>query len=354
MGWLVSARVDGLFIIGPGLLAAVYALALPVGAPCPPWLWVVAVLCVDVAHVWATLFRVYLQPGEVRRRPALYLGGPAAVFAGLLALAAVGPAVFWRVLAYVAAFHFVRQVVGIGMLYRARAGLSTTSPDARWERGALYAVTVGPLLWWHTELPRPFVWFVEGDFVALPQAIGSIGLVGCGLALAAHVVARRSGGPLGPRDLWLGSSAAAWGVGVVITEGDAAFTVTNTIAHGVPYLALVAAVSRYRWVLDPPGPWLRWSFSGAGALAMLAPLVLLAAVEELAWDALLWKEWVTGPDLSTAGAAVALALLATPQATHYLLDGYIWRRAGADNAGLAQLVAHASARVVGESGRGGA
>jgi hypothetical protein len=196
------------------------------------------------------------------------------------------------------------------------------------------------------------VWFVDGDFVALPQAIGLIGLVGCGLVLVAHLAARRRGGPLGPRDLWLVSSAVAWGVGIVATDGDAAFTVTNTVAHGVPYLVLVAAVSRHRWTVDPPGPAFHWSFSGIGVLAMLAPLVAIAAVEELAWDALLWKEWVVGPQLSTAGAAVALALLATPQATHYLLDGYIWRRAGADNAGLARLVA--PTRVVGESGRGGA
>jgi hypothetical protein len=38
----------------------------------PDWTWISAVLLVDVAHVWATGFRVYFDPAELKRRIWLY------------------------------------------------------------------------------------------------------------------------------------------------------------------------------------------------------------------------------------------------------------------------------------------
>ncbi len=78
----------------------------------PEWLWVVSILLIDVAHVYSTAFRVYFDREELTRRPWLYGLTP------LLALV-IGAAVysedsqlFWRLLAYLAVFHFVRQQYG--------------------------------------------------------------------------------------------------------------------------------------------------------------------------------------------------------------------------------------------------
>ena len=38
----------------------------------PDWAWVPAMLLIDVAHVYATGFRVYLDADEFKRRPLLY------------------------------------------------------------------------------------------------------------------------------------------------------------------------------------------------------------------------------------------------------------------------------------------
>jgi hypothetical protein len=70
-------------------------------------------------------------------------------------------------------------------------------------------------------------------------------------------------------------------------------------------------------------------------------LVILAFGEESLWDRLVWHEH---PQLfGSAGdagwgplaTAAVVALLAVPQATHYLLDRWIWR-VGPDNPRLAE------------------
>ena len=59
-------------------------------------------------------------PEEVRRRPFLYFGTPVLAFLAGAMLYSLGSMVFWRVLAYLAVWHFVRQQYGWVALYRAR------------------------------------------------------------------------------------------------------------------------------------------------------------------------------------------------------------------------------------------
>src|SRR5437667_11735851 len=74
--WLFSRNTDLTVFLGS---AVVSLLALWIGARAgvlygdtPDWAWVPAVLLIDVAHVWSTSFRVYLDKDELRRKPWLY------------------------------------------------------------------------------------------------------------------------------------------------------------------------------------------------------------------------------------------------------------------------------------------
>ena len=74
--WLFSPTIDLAAFLGSAALAM---LLLAVGATqgwlesdTPEWTWVVAILMIDVAHVYSTGFRVYFDPTELRRRPWLY------------------------------------------------------------------------------------------------------------------------------------------------------------------------------------------------------------------------------------------------------------------------------------------
>ena len=343
--WLFSRKLD---LLAFGGSAAASLIALAVGGALgllerdsPEWTWISAILLVDVAHVWATGFRVYFDRDELLRRPALYFGTPAFAFAAGLLLYQCGSLVFWRTLAYLAVFHFVRQQAGWVALYRRRAG---ETGGKFVDLAAIYLATVWPLVWWHAHLPRRFSWFLPGDFFggSVAEAVAVVEPVVRGVYIAslATYVARavrqaRAGRPNAGKHLVLATTAVCWWVGIVVFDSDYAFTVTNVLIHGVPYLVLV-----YLWTAKRresgdvvgllSGPRSGWRL----VVFFLATCWLLAYGEELLWDRSTWNErpWLFGeafPGEAGAGlAALWVPLLATPQLTHYLLDGFLWRSRG--------------------------
>src|SRR5690606_1999951 len=115
--------------------------------------------------------------------------------------------------------------------------------------------------------------------------------------------------------------------GIVALDSDYAFTVTNVLIHGVPYMALVYWFGRKRHEAGRGGPALR--VLARGPWLFLALIAGVAFMEELLWDRAIWHEraWLFGAGWSLeAWQAYLIPLLAVPQATHYVLDGFIWRR----------------------------
>lgn len=344
--WLVSARWDVTVFGGSALLA--FALLVwgrlsgTLAGVTPPWAWIATVLVVDVAHVWSTAYRVYLDPEERRRRPALYLGVPVAAYVAGVVLYSTSAGLFWRVLAYLAVFHFARQQYGWVALYRRRLGPSTAL-DRVLDDAAIYSATLYPILWWHAHLPREFEWFIEGDFIpGLPVAAAArllpVHLAITFLYVARQVWLRARRRPVSTgKDLVIATTWLTWYVGIVVLDSDYAFTVTNVLVHGIPYLALVWRYGRGRF-RGTAGA-LGRVFHARGWPLFLATLVAAAWLEEWGWDRFVWHErpvLFPGPDVAASAAALALLvpLLALPQATHYVLDGWIWRRK--DNPGLAR------------------
>jgi hypothetical protein len=331
--WLFSPAVDlwtflGSAVVSLGLLAIGAPLGL-LDQSSPEWTWVVAVVLVDVAHVWATGFRVYFDREELRKRPWLYGLTPLLSFLLGAAVYSESPTWFWRLLAYLAVFHFVRQQYGWVALYRSRAG-----DRERWgywiDSLAIYMATLYPLAYWHAHLPRNFWWFLEGDFAELPDNVVSALTPLYWLSLAAYSI--RSGyrgfalGAWNPgKDIVVATTAICWYVGIITFNSDYAFTVTNVIIHGIPYLVLIH--------------WYRLADHGRGAerrplrvVWFLATIWILAFFEEMLWDWGLWHEraWLFGSSWRSESAESWLVpLLAVPQITHYVLDGFIWKRRAA-------------------------
>lgn len=354
-GWLFGRRTDLAVFGGSALVSfALVGLGWAGGflrGDTPLWAWVVAVVLVDVAHVWSTAWRVYFDPVELRRRPWLYLGGPALVYVLCVVLHLQSPGLFWRVLAYAAVFHFVRQQYGWVALYRRRAG--DHSRVDRWiDTAAIYAATVYPILHWHTDLSKSFHWFIAGDFVpGLPAWIDPplralhFAILGVYLLRQLQRVARGEGVCWGKQVVVL-SSWACWYGGIVWLDSDYAFTVTNVFIHGVPYMALLWRYGRGRHGSGEGA--LAQVFSGSWLVFYLV-LAALAFSEELLWDALVWGDHpqlfgVWGEVLTGTAASLVVPLLAVPQAAHYLLDGFIWR-VGPRNPDLGEVLGLASAPV---------
>ncbi len=165
--WLFSAPIDLSVFLGSAVLSL---LLLAVGwqlgilnDDAPEWTWISAILLIDVAHVWSTSFRVYFDTEEFKRRIWLYTLVPVFGYVVGVALYSEGELVFWKALAILAVFHFVRQQFGWVKLYRAKS--KEKSRISLWiDTAAIYLATVYPLVFWMTRLPRKFDWFVRGRF----------------------------------------------------------------------------------------------------------------------------------------------------------------------------------------------
>ncbi|NRD55214.1 MULTISPECIES: hypothetical protein [Corallococcus] len=333
--WLFGPGADLSVFAGSALVSVAFVLAAPwLGAvgDTPAWAWLLFVVGVDVAHVWSTLFRTYLDGDEVSRRPGLYVGAPLAAYTAGVFAYMVSPGTFWSLFAYVALFHFIRQQYGWMALYDRKARVSAF--ERRLDAAAIYAATLGPAVWWHANLPRSFWWFVENDFISgLPRWMGTAALGAHAAVLTLWAgfqclrIARGEGVQAG-KVLLVVATWVAWFGGIVLARDDFAFTVMNVVLHGVPYFALLFRYARGRHAeggFGELGVLLR-----AGLPGFLLFLAGLALLEEGLWDVLVWHDRPvlfgdSGPVLEADVLALVVPLLALPQATHYVLDAFIWK-----------------------------
>ncbi len=334
--WLWDPRADLTVFGGSALLGLVISAAAVwwgVGA-LPEAGWILLVLGVDVAHVHATWIRTYFDGVELRRHPLRYGLVPLLAYAAAVWLYQLGPLLFWRGLAYLAVFHFVRQQVGWVALYRARSG-DTTRLTRFTDTLASYAATLFPLFYWHVHAAsKQSAWFVRGDFVVLPLAAWLPVATALWAASLGAFVLRELWRAWWTRRVELGKScvvlttAVSWYVGIVAWDSDTVFTATNVLPHGLPYLWLLFVYGRRR--AQAGDGWLPAAWLARGFGLFWAGLLLLAAVEELAWDRFVDHDraWLFGEGalLSASALGWLVPLLALPQLLHYVLDGLLWRR----------------------------
>ncbi len=331
--WLFSPKIDLSVFLGSAVLSL---LLLAIGCQlgilndnAPDWTWISAVLLIDVAHVWSTSFRVYFDAEEFKRRIWLYTLVPVFGYAIGVALYSEGELVFWKALALTAVFHFVRQQYGWVALYRAKLGEKS---NLTWwiDAIAIYIATVYPLAFWMTSLPRNFDWFVKDDFFSLPALVEQILFPIYVLALTAYfaksIYLYFAEGFLNiGKDIIVLTTAVCWYVGIVWLNSDYAFTVTNVIIHGVPYFALIYFYAKSRRETASRF----YKSVSHNWFVFLATLWALAYVEELFWNRGVWHEheFLFGADWNLDDWKTYLVpLLAVPQLTHYVLDGFIWKR----------------------------
>lgn len=338
--WLFSAKVD-LWTFGGSAAIALAMLAIG-GAfgwlhqDTPSWAWVIAILLIDVAHVYSTGFRVYFDRVELLRRPWLYILTPVIAFGMSWAIYSESHALFWTCLAYLAVFHFVRQQYGWVALYRAKAG--ETDQTGKWiDTAAIYLATIYPLVYWHCHLPREFWWFRANDFASFsldwsPYVAPFYWAAMLVYAAKSFWLAWKIGRFNPGKDLVVATTALCWYVGIITFNSDYAFTVTNVIIHGIPYMVLVYWYRRKSLethLLEHRKSPHRRSTTAGRITRFIGLIWILAYVEELIWDRGVWHEraWLFGSAWSLESIeGLLVPLLAVPQITHYVLDGFIWKR----------------------------
>jgi hypothetical protein len=335
--WLFGRRTDlllfgGSAAMGIVVLAAGRLTAGP-GGDAPFWMIPAVLVSVDLSHVWATGWRV-LGDGDL---PGTSL--PLTLFVALgswaagIALFSSSELLFWRVLAYLAIFHVVRQQYGWVALYRRKNGEG--EEGRRLDAAVIYGATLAPLVSWHTRTQR-FEFFLQGELLSgLPEgaATAAYGLFGTVLAAWSlkEVLRARSGRRVSwGKVLIVAATTTTWLLGTIALNAEWAFSVTNIFIHGIPYLGLVWLTSR-RDAEQRAGNCARARLvdrATANPAIFLAPIVVIALIQCWGWDVYIPRDpLLARPEtgLSAVFLAVLVPLLAVPQATHYVLDALLWK-----------------------------
>jgi hypothetical protein len=341
--WIGKPWTDSIFILLPPFISLLVIMLFPSlfrnTREMPEAGWVILVLLVDVAHVYSTLYRTYFDPTALHKQRFLLWCIPVVSFVAGVLVYALSSLLFWRILAYVAVYHFVRQQYGFMRVYsrREQSGRFYRLIDIL----MIYAAALYPMAYWHLSGPRNFSWFMENDFVFFPSAsLLQVLTIVYYLILAIYVI----------KEVWfvithktvnipkiavIGGTIISWYAGIVYFNGDMAFTLLNVVSHGIPYMALVWLHGRKQHERQSPSgrSLLRLVFSRYGIVLFLLLIFVFAFIEEGLWDITVWQEHATifgttrlpSLDLSQELLCLVVPLLALPQITHYVMDGFIWK-----------------------------
>lgn len=343
--WLFSRNIDLAALYLPIWLCWLVLFNLPaeyLQADIPLWVWVIFVLCIDVGHVWSTIFRTYLDKEEFEQHRNLLLFAPVLSFILVAGIALISTFWFWRLLAYLALFHFVKQQYGFLALYKMKAkdfGVQKIFQD-KW---VLYLATLYPVVYWHFGAGLNFSWFVMDDFINLRSFFDISSrfwalffsplnvLYWCIIIAWTVEEVFRSDKINTGKILWMLTTAVNWYAGIVYFNSDLVFTVSNVVAHGIPYLTLIIYYQYQKENLKQN----RLTSAVQIAAVILPAVFFLAWLEEYFWDMLVYGDRghffgaiITYPfELleRPLAQAVAIAFLTLPQLTHYIIDGFIWK-----------------------------
>lgn len=290
--------------------------------------WLLLIVFIDVAHVYATLFKTYLVKEEFEKRKKLLLLLPILCFLIGFVLFLFGAKIFWSVLAYIAVFHFIRQQYGFMRLY------SRKEIKTKWtiflDNLFIYTATVYPMIFWFMSPSRKFTWFVENEFISYQNPLLLQFFTWMYYSILAFYVVRtlyiaiKTGYFNIPKNVIIIGTILSWYFGIVYFNNDLIFTLLNVVSHGLPYMALVyfnQNNNKHSFQIPKLSSLL-------GILTYIGILLFLAFTEEYLWEILVWNEHFNfnkGMDYLVPWQIVLVPLLTVPQFTHYVLDGYIWK-----------------------------
>ena len=344
--WLFSKYLDLILLFIPVWFVWGLSFLLParvIHMDLPLWFWVVIILGLDVSHVWSTIFRTYFDKDAFSRNKQLLIATPVVVFALVFIVNYFAKEWFWTLMAHLAVYHFVKQQYGFLAIYKVKA----KDFKNKWlnDKWIIYLSMVYPVVYWHLKKGIVFNWFAENDFFFIDFGhTVNVVLIACNIAYGIIIalwlieelyVTRKSRSQLlYGKIFWFLTTAVNWYLGIVWFNSDFVFSLTNVVAHGVPYIALIIFYKVRERKLHKD---VTINFSLVSKVAFFIVIVSLSFgfIEEMFWDRLVnfdkeafFGLFISYPDeiqSTKLSIAVSVAVLSVPQVTHYILDGFIWK-----------------------------
>lgn len=333
--WIYNGKTDGLFILLPPFLVLFFIIIFQSQIQYLEnhysfFIWLFLIVFVDVAHVYSTLFKTYFVKEEFRKRKKLYIIIPVIGFVVGLVLYQFGSLFFWSALALVAVFHFIRQQYGFMRIY-ARKEPNTISKKI--DELAIYSATIYPMLYWF-KTPRVFTWFMANEFTWMQKLpdyrpyilVVYLSIVGIWVLKTLYLWNKNKSFNI-PKNMIIIGTYLSWYFGIVYFNNDLIFTLLNVLSHGIPYIALIY-IREIKQKDEIQLKKLSIFKTSLGIILFVGVIIGLAFFEELLWEVLVWRENISVNAIfpSLSFQQFLIPLLVVPQLTHYLLDGFIWKK----------------------------
>lgn len=332
--WIDKPKTDSFFILAPSFVVVAIVFLFQdtlkdIEANYSFFTWLFLIVFIDVAHVYATLFKTYFIPEEFKKRKKLLITLPIICFLIGIFLFSFGSVFFWSVLAYIAVFHFVRQQYGFMRLYSRKE--NKTKWSVAIDNLIIYTATGYPMLFWFFSTPRAFNWFTEKDFLRFENQLLLEILEWLYLLIVVFYMVRTVYKTKKeryfnfPKNAIIIGTFLSWYFGIVYFNNDLVFSLLNVVSHGIPYIALIYlnGISKNQnvdlGILN--------SIKGfKGILLFIGFLFAIAFFEEYVWEVLVWNEQFSFSNFDFSNWQIVLVpLLTVPQFSHYILDGFIWK-----------------------------
>lgn len=245
---------------------------------------------------------------------------------------------FWRALAYLAVYHFIRQQYGFLRIYSRKNSYSKIKKIL--DSITIYAATILPVVYWHFSADRNFQWFLKGDFILGNQphilfiTLGFFWLILFIYTFSEIKILFNSKKINLQKNAIVFGTALSWYAGIVFFNSDIVFSLLNIICHGIPYMTLVWIHGKKNHsTIKEPGTFLKILYGQFSLLFFIIPLLIFAWIEEAFWDSFVWKEHagmfplfnLFHLEVSRILLNIIIPILALPQLFHYVIDGYIWK-----------------------------
>ncbi|MCO4780882.1 MAG: hypothetical protein KC646_01055 [Candidatus Cloacimonetes bacterium] len=334
--WMVSPKFDLCIFLGPVFFATLISPIAYAYYPdsIPLWAFVSIIILFDVAHVWATNYKVYFDSVEIKRRPWFYLLPIPIFFSLSFVLLLYSENLYWTILAYVAVFHFIKQPWGFVSIYK-RKFKENSKFDLHFDKYMVWAAGLYPVFIWHSSPARVFDWFNAGEsfIVKLPYQIIPylmfFYVAGIIVYISRQIYLYKKTSKINlPKLILMTAIYITWAVGIYMTNPIISAAFLN-LFHGVPFFAIIWIYSKNKYIdQDSIYPKLSFIFQRKTIFLFIAIVFIPALIEEFLWDQLIWHIYLPNTsfiDLGFQLKALVIALLSLPQIIHYWLDMFIWK-----------------------------
>lgn len=289
----------------------------------PHWFFLMGWILVDGSHVYSTLLVSYNDKEIFQRLKWVMIGVPIALIVSSFALNMTGNGhIFMYFLAYLAMVHFIRQEFG---WMKIATRLDPNSPVwLNWlDKTTSYCMTILPITWFIRESSGGF-WYRSGDLFKVPDHWANLALNLFWPIVAIFLAA----------NFWHSWKTKTINLSKYLVFVNTFFgwymaktQVSNTYLavwlmifhHGIPYYFIVFKTERVTQNIG----WLQ----RLGSFKYPALYVGFAAIFYLFLQSHCCNPVVSYLQSQGQAFIYFIAAIATmPQMTHFILDGFIWKR----------------------------